>query len=256
MRSLFTIVLCGCLMAGVACDNSSTRDDSTPGENQAAEDTSEEAEESAGEDAAGEDAAGEGGGEVDEAALRDPSLATAEAPEEYRVRFETTKGGFTVEVNRAWAPNGADRFYNLVKMGFFDDVGFFRVVEGFMVQFGIHGDPEISSLWMNTTIPDDEVTQSNERGTLTFATRGPNTRTTQIFINFTDNAFLDGQGFSPFGRVVEGMDVVDNLYAGYGEGAPRGRGPDQGRIQNEGNEYLRSEFENLDFTTRAFVVED
>ena len=128
-----------------------------------------------------------------------------------------------VEVHRDWAPNGADRFYNLVKNGFYNDARFFRVIDGFMVQFGINGDPNISAVWRDANIKDDPVKQSNTRGTITFATAGPNTRTTQVFINFGDNAGLDGQGFSPFGKVVSGMEVVDSLYGGYGEGAPQRR---------------------------------
>jgi peptidyl-prolyl cis-trans isomerase A (cyclophilin A) len=188
------------------------------------------------------------------AALRDPSRATEKAPERFRVRFETTKGPFVVEVTRAWAPRGADRFYNLVRAGYFDDVAFFRTISGFMVQFGIHGDPRVSAAWREARIPDDPVTQSNARGTVTFAMAGPDTRTTQLFINFKDNAFLDSQGFPPFGRVVEGMSVVDSLYSGYGEGAPRGMGPDQGRAQQEGNAYFRSSFPKLDFVKTARLV--
>jgi peptidyl-prolyl cis-trans isomerase A (cyclophilin A) len=189
------------------------------------------------------------------AALRDPSRATEQAPERFRVRFDTTKGPFVVEVTRAWAPRGADRFYNLVKAGYYDDVAFFRVVSGFMVQFGIHGDPRVSALWREARIPDDPVSQSNTRGMLTYATAGPDTRTTQLFVNFKDNAFLDSQGFAPFGRVVEGMAVVDSLYAGYGEGAPGGMGPDQGRAQAEGNAYLRGSFPKLDFVKTARLAQ-
>jgi peptidyl-prolyl cis-trans isomerase A (cyclophilin A) len=185
------------------------------------------------------------------AALRDPSRATEKAPDRFLVRFETTKGPFVVEVTRAWAPRGADRFYNLVKAGYYDDVAFFRVISDFMVQFGIHGDPRVSAVWREARIPDDPVTQSNTRGTVTYATAGPDTRTTQMFINFKDNSFLDSQGFAPFGRVVEGMAVVDSLYAGYGEGGPRGRGPDQGRAQAEGNAYIRGSFPKLDFVKTA-----
>jgi peptidyl-prolyl cis-trans isomerase A (cyclophilin A) len=186
--------------------------------------------------------------------LHDPASATEQAPDTFRVRFETTKGEFLVEAVREWAPRGADRFYNLVKVGFYDDVAFFRVIEGFMVQFGIHGDPAVSRAWRNSSFPDDPVQQSNTRGMVTFATAGPGTRTTQLFINFADNSNLDGMGFSPFGRVVEGMEVVDRLYAGYGEGAPRGRGPDQGRAEAQGNEYFRSRFEKLDFIERVRLV--
>ena len=157
--------------------------------------------------------------------LLDPPHATEQAPDRFRVRFETTKGPFVIEVTRAWAPRGADRFYNLVRVGYYDDVAFFRVIENFMVQFGIHGDPAVNAAWRQARIPDDPVTQSNKRGMVTYAMAGPDTRTTQLFINFRDNAGLDGQGFSPFGRVVEGLSVVDSLYSGYGEGAPSGMGP-------------------------------
>jgi peptidyl-prolyl cis-trans isomerase A (cyclophilin A) len=187
-------------------------------------------------------------------ALRDPSRATARAPERFRVRFETTKGGFVVEATRAWAPRGADRFYNLVKAGYYDDVAFFRVISGFMVQFGINGDPRVNEVWRAARIPDDPVTQSNKRGMVTYAMGGPHTRTTQLFINFKDNTGLDSQGFAPFGRVVEGMAVVDSLHSGYGEGAPRGMGPEQGRAQQEGNAYLRGSFPRLDFVKSARLV--
>jgi peptidyl-prolyl cis-trans isomerase A (cyclophilin A) len=186
--------------------------------------------------------------------LLDPSRATEQAPERYRVRFETTKGPFVVEVTRTWAPRGADRFYNLVRAGYYDDVAFFRVIEGFMVQFGINGDPAVNTVWREAPIPDDPVTQSNRRGMVTYAMAGPDTRTTQVFINFRNNAGLDGQGFAAFGRVIEGMAVVDSLYSGYGEGAPRGMGPDQGRAQGEGNTYLRGSFPYLDFVKTARVV--
>jgi peptidyl-prolyl cis-trans isomerase A (cyclophilin A) len=170
------------------------------------------------------------------------------------VRFETTKGAFVVQVHRDWAPRGADRFYNLAKAGFFDDVRFFRVISGFMVQFGIHGEPAVAAAWREAQIPDDPVKQTNTRGRITFATAGPDTRTTQVFINFKDNPRLDGMGFAPFGEVVEGMSVVDSLFAGYGEGRPSGGGPDQGRIQAEGNAYLKREFAKLDSVKAAKVV--
>jgi peptidyl-prolyl cis-trans isomerase A (cyclophilin A) len=188
------------------------------------------------------------------AVLKDPGKAKERAPARFRVSFETTKGPFVVEVHRDWAPKGADRFYNLARAGFFDDVRFFRVISGFMVQFGIHGDPEVAGAWRTAQIPDDPVAHSNKRGTITFATAGPNTRTTQVFINFRDNAGLDGQGFAPFGEVVEGMSVVDSLYAGYGEGRPSGAGPDQGRMQMEGNAYLQRDFSKLDSVKKARVA--
>lgn len=187
--------------------------------------------------------------------ILDPSRATERAPDRFRVRFETTKGTFVVEVTRAWAPRGADRFFNLVKAGYYDDVAFFRVIDGFMAQLGINGDPEVNSVWREARIPDDPVTQSNRRGMVTYAMAGPDTRTTQLFINYRNNASLDSQGFAPFGRVVEGMSVVDSLHSGYGEGAPRGMGPDQGRAQYEGNAYLRRSFPGLDFVKTARVVE-
>jgi peptidyl-prolyl cis-trans isomerase A (cyclophilin A) len=184
-----------------------------------------------------------------------PALAqpAEPAPASYKVKFDTSKGAFVVQVTRAWAPQGADRFYNLVKSGFFDNVRFFRVVSGFMVQFGIHGDPATMARWRDAPIKDDPVTQSNKRGYITFATAGPNTRTTQVFINFVDNGNLDSMGFAPFGRVVSGMEVVDALNAEYGEGAPRGRGPDQGRLQREGNAYLAKEFPRMDFVKKATI---
>jgi cyclophilin family peptidyl-prolyl cis-trans isomerase len=182
-----------------------------------------------------------------------PAALKEQAPETYRARFTTSKGDFVIEVTRAWAPRGADRFYNLVANGFFDDCRFFRVVSGFMAQFGIHGDPAVSSVWRNAQIPDDPVQQSNKRGYVTFATAGPDTRTTQVFINFADrNSRLDSQGFAPFGTVVEGMDVVDKLFSGYGEGAPQGHGPDQTRMQKEGNAYLKL-FPKLDYIKKASI---
>jgi peptidyl-prolyl cis-trans isomerase A (cyclophilin A) len=187
--------------------------------------------------------------------LSDPAALNAKAPAVYQAKFDTSKGTFVIEVHRDWAPIGADRFYNLVKNGFYDNARFFRVIEGFMVQFGINGDPKVAAAWRDADIKDDAVKQSNARGTITFATAGPNTRTTQVFINFADNAPLDGQGFAPFGKVVSGMEVVDSLYAGYGEGAPNGNGPDQGRVQGQGNAYLEQDFPKLDFIKAATVAE-
>lgn len=178
----------------------------------------------------------------------------ARAPDVFQARFETSEGEFVVEVQRTWAPQGADRFYNLVRSGYFDGVRFFRVISGFMAQFGIHGDPAVSAAWRGRQIADDPVRQSNVRGMVTFATAGPNTRTTQLFINFGNNRGLDAQGFAPFGRVIQGMDVVDRLYPGYGEGAPGGSGPRQDRIQVEGNAYLERDFPELDYVRRATIV--
>jgi peptidyl-prolyl cis-trans isomerase A (cyclophilin A) len=176
-----------------------------------------------------------------------------QAPATYKVKFDTSKGAFVVQVTRAWAPQGADRFYNLVKSGFYDNVRFFRVISGFMVQFGISGDPAVMAGWREQPIKDDPVAQSNKRGFITFAMAGPNTRTSQVFINFNDNTRLDASGFAPFGQVVSGMDVVDKLNAEYGEGAPSGRGPDQSRMQREGNAYLTKEFSRLDFVKKATI---
>jgi peptidyl-prolyl cis-trans isomerase A (cyclophilin A) len=184
----------------------------------------------------------------------DPSKLTAQAPETFKVQFDTTKGRFIIEVTRSLSPLGADRFYNLVRSGYFKDVAFFRVIPGFMCQFGIHGDPNVSAKWREAGIADDPVKGSNTRGTITFATAGPNTRTTQLFINFGDNRNLDGMGFSPFGTVIEGMDVVDKINSEYGEGAPNGRGPDQGRVQGEGNAYLKKDFPDLDYIKSASIV--
>lgn len=183
-----------------------------------------------------------------------PASLTEKAPKTFKAQFDTTKGKFIVEVTRSLAPNGADRFYNLVRSGYFKDVAFFRVISGFMCQFGIHGDPAVSAKWRAASITDDPVKGSNQRGAITFATAGPNTRTTQLFINFADNTNLDGMGFAPFGKVVEGMDVVDKINADYGEGAPRGRGPSQAGIQQEGNAYLKKDFPNLDYIKSASIV--
>ena len=185
--------------------------------------------------------------------LANPASLREQAPATYKVKFDTSKGPFVVEVTRAWAPRGADRFYNLVKNGFYDNVRFFRVISGFMVQFGIHGDPGVMANWRTAQIQDDPVTQSNTRGMITFATAGPNTRTSQVFINFANNSQLDQSGFAPFGKVVSGMNVVDALNAEYGEGAPRGRGPDQSRLQSEGNAYLAKDFPRMDYIKKATI---
>ncbi|MFH2202743.1 MAG: peptidylprolyl isomerase [Elusimicrobiota bacterium] len=181
-----------------------------------------------------------------------PGNATATAPETFKARFKTTKGEFVIEAHRSWSPHGADRFYNLVKLGYFENVACFRVVSGFMAQFGIHGDPALSAQWREAKIPDDPaIGQSNARGAISFAMAGPNTRTVQLFINYVDNRMLDGMGFTPFGRVVSGMEVVDQLHGGYGDGPPRGRGPNQGLIQTQGNDYLRRHFDGLDYILSA-----
>jgi len=188
--------------------------------------------------------------------LSDPSSLTEKAPETFKAKFDTTKGAFTIEVTRAWAPNGADRFYNLVKSGFFNNVAFFRVVPGFMVQFGMHGDPKVTSAWNGARISDDPVKGSNTRGTITFAMGGPNTRTSQVFINFGDNVRLDSMGFSPFGKVAgDGMSVVDKINGEYGDMPQQGgHGPNPQGIAMEGNDYLKKNFPNLDYIKSATIV--
>lgn len=178
------------------------------------------------------------------------------APASFRVRFETTKGEFVVEAHRAWAPVGVDRFHELVQTGFYDDTRFFRVLEGFVAQFGISGDPAENAEWRGERIPDDPVTQSNDRGAVSFAMAGPDSRATQLFVNLGDNRKLDTMGFAPIGEVVEGMDILDSLFSGYGEGAPRGRGPDQGEIHATGNDYLDRNYPRLDAIRAAYVIEE
>jgi peptidyl-prolyl cis-trans isomerase A (cyclophilin A) len=174
------------------------------------------------------------------AALRNPAALKETAPATYNVNFVTTAGTFVVQVTRAWAPKGADRFYNLVKNGYYNDTRFFRVLPDFMVQFGINGDPKVQEVWREANITDEPVTQSNKRGYLTFAkSAAPNSRTTQVFINYADNSRLDADGFAPFGQVISGMDVVDKINPEYRQQ------PDQGRIQFEGNAYLAKEFPRL-----------
>lgn len=182
------------------------------------------------------------------AALKNPGALKERAPNKYTARFDTTAGVFVVEVTSDWSPYGADRFYNLVKNGFFDGCRFFRVVPGFMVQFGINGDPGIQKNWEHATILDEKVKAPNARGYITFAKSGaPNSRTTQVFINYKENSFLNSQGFSPFGKVVSGMEVVDKIYSQYGEK------PNQGSIQAEGNAYLNKEFPKLDYIKKATI---
>jgi peptidyl-prolyl cis-trans isomerase A (cyclophilin A) len=191
----------------------------------------------------------EGGG-----ALKNPAALNEKAPATYKARFDTSAGDFVVEVHRDWAPNGADRFYNLVKNGFYDNCRFFRVLDNFMAQFGINGEPAVSAVWRNARIPADPVKESNRRGMISYAMVGPpDTRTTQVFINFRNNSGLDGRGFAPFGKVVSGMEVVDKLYSGYGDGPPDGSGPFQARIQTEGNAYLTKNFPKLDYVKKAAI---
>jgi peptidyl-prolyl cis-trans isomerase A (cyclophilin A) len=188
-------------------------------------------------------------GQANKTALENPAGLTEQAPATYKAAFDTTAGKFVIEVRRAWAPKGADRFYNLVKNGFFDEARFFRVVPNFMVQFGISGDPAIAAKWMNANIPDDPASgHSNTKGFVSFATRGPNTRTTQVFINYGNNAGLDKQGFTPFGEVTSGMDAVEKITDQYGEK------PNQGSIQSQGNVYLKAQFPKLDYVKSATIA--
>lgn len=186
-------------------------------------------------------------------ALLKPASLTAKAPAIYEAKFVTTKGGFVIQVTREWSPLGADRFYNLVKNGYYDGASFFRVAPGFVVQFGINPFPQVSAAWKNASIKDDPVKASNKKGFVAFATGGPNTRTTQVFISLKDNSRLDGMGFSAFGEVTEGMAVVEQLYSGYGDGPPFGKGPDQSRIEAEGKKYLDATYPNLDSIKSATV---
>lgn len=182
-----------------------------------------------------------------EANLQQPATCADQAPAEYNAKFSTTAGDFIIHVTRAWAPLGADRFYNLVKHGYYTDAHFFRVVPGFVVQFGLGADPKVNVAWRSANLKDDPVTQSNKPGYITFATAGPNTRTTQVFVNLGNNTFLDRQGFSPFGQVTSGMDVVQKLHSGYGEK------PDQGAITTQGKPYIDKNFPKLDRIKSATI---
>jgi peptidyl-prolyl cis-trans isomerase A (cyclophilin A) len=181
------------------------------------------------------------------------SSSDSTPPDQFHVKFETSKGTFTVVVNRPWSPLGADQFYRLVKSGYYDGNRFFRVLPGFVVQWGINGDPAVTASHSGTPLADDPPGQSNTAGTVVFATAGPNSRTTQVFINLANNPNLDTMGFTPFGRVTEGMEVVRELYPGYGEGAPQGNGPNQMMLRTQGNAYLEREFPKLDFIKKASV---
>jgi peptidyl-prolyl cis-trans isomerase A (cyclophilin A) len=178
---------------------------------------------------------------------------TATAPPTFRVQLETSEGLVELDVHRDWAPLGADRFYNLVRNGFYDGSRFYRIVPNFIAQFGVPADPQVMAVWLRATIPDDPARQNNRRGTLSFGRAGANSRAVQVFINLGDNPELDVEGFTPFAEVVTGMDVVDRFYADYGEGPPRGRGPDQVRVLSEGENYLRR-FPRLDRIIRATIV--
>jgi peptidyl-prolyl cis-trans isomerase A (cyclophilin A) len=183
------------------------------------------------------------------ASIKNPASLKETAPATYKANFDTSAGAIVIEVHRDWAPLAADRFYNLVKNGFFDNARFFRVVPNFMVQFGMNGDPAVTTAWQGATLKDEPTKESNKKGYVTFAkTAAPNSRGTQVFINFKDNGFLDGQGFAPFGQVVSGMDVAEKITSQYGES------PNQGRITAEGNAYLTKEFPKLDYIKKASIA--
>ena len=191
-----------------------------------------------------------------ERSILKPETLNETAPAVFLAKFETTKGPFTIEVHRDWAPLGADRFYNLVKNGYYDGLRFFRVVTGFMAQFGIHTQPAVNDAWEreSSAIKDDPVQQSNQPGMVSFAMAGPDTRTTQIFINYIDNSRLDRMGFAPFGKVIEGMNVVEELFNEYGEGQPRGNGPSQELMNKEGDAYIEQSYPKLDRVLKATVA--
>jgi peptidyl-prolyl cis-trans isomerase A (cyclophilin A) len=182
-------------------------------------------------------------------------LAQDPAPAEFRVKLETSRGDIVLKVVRDWAPKGADRFHALVKAGYYDGCRFYRVLPKFMAQTGIAGDPQVSAKWREKPIDDDPVKQKNLRGRISFAKGGPNARTTNLFINLKDNAALDGQGFAPFAEIVEGLELADQLFSGYGDAPPRGRGPSQKRIYEEGNAYLQKDFKDLDFIKSATILD-
>jgi len=189
-------------------------------------------------------------------ALLDPESPAFDetAPDSFRVRLETTRGDVVIRITRAWSPLGADRFYNLVRNGFFDDAAFFRVIPGFVAQFGMHGVPAVNEAWIDQTLEDEPVVVPNARMTLTYAQAGPATRTTQLFINYRDNSeTLDAQGFAPIGSVVEGSDVLFRLHGDYGDFPPAGEGPDPGCMMQGGNRYLERDFERLDYIRTATV---
>ncbi len=192
--------------------------------------------------------------QTDKSKLKNPAALTEQAPAMFKVDMDTSKGMVVITVHRDWAPIGADHFYNLVKNGYYDDVRFFRVLDGFMAQFGVNGDPAIDKVWMNANIKDDPVKQSNKRGFVTYAkSSAPNSRSTQVFINYDDNKSLDAQGFAPFGEVTTGMNIVDKFYSDYGEGQPSGRGPDQGALHAGGNAYLAKSYPKLDYIKTATI---
>ena len=190
-------------------------------------------------------------------AMLDPTQANEKAPEKFQVQFETTKGDFVIEVNREWAPNGADRFYNMVRIGYFKDIAIFRAIKGFMFQFGIHGDPAVSSKWSDASIKDDpSVNISNQKGYITFAqTQAANSRSTQMFLNLGNNASLDASRngstpFVPFGKIISGMDVLEKIYSDYGENSREV----QGKFKQEGNAFIKKKYPNIDYVKSVKLV--
>jgi len=174
------------------------------------------------------------------------------APDVFQLNFDTSKGAIAIEVHKDWAPIGVDHLFDLVKTGYFDGNRFFRVTQRY-AQFGINGDPKVSGIWSNAFLPDDPVKQSNVKGTVAFAHLGPNNRTTQLFFNLKDNKDLDKGGFTPVGKVIAGMEVVESLYSSYGDMPPRGQGPDPAKIQTQGNSYLENRFPRLDYIKKATI---
>ncbi|HVR82720.1 MAG TPA: peptidylprolyl isomerase [Planctomycetota bacterium] len=177
------------------------------------------------------------------------------APAEFKVKLETTRGDLVLRITRDWAPKGADRVYALVKSGYYDECRFYRVLPKYIAQFGINGTPTVAAKWKDLPIDDDPVRQKNTRGRVTFGKGGPNSRTTNLFISLKDNTSLDSEGFAPIGEVLEGLELADQLFSGYGDGAPKGRGPSQKRIYEQGNAWLAKDFKDLDYIKKATVVE-
>lgn len=259
MRMVFALIAVASLGFTGACDkNKQKTDEEKPEASKESSDESEgegaEESASASEDTGTAEKGRNVEGTAEEAgvdpALLKPEEADEEAPETFKVRFETTSGMFIGKFHREWAPNGVDRLYNLVKLGYYENVAFFRVIDGFMAQFGLHGTPEVNEVWTDATIEDDPVKESNKKGSITFAKRKkPNSRTTQLFINYRDNVKLDDRGFAPVGTVVEGMDVVEELYGGYEEEVS------QKKLRERGNSYLKEEFPELDYIETAELAE-
>lgn len=287
MKRIFVVLVSTTLLAGAACDKKAEQPDEDPAaaaQEAEAKDQPEEAEEPEEDplpeavraidcsakpggdglevsDKSGEDGASSDDGDAvdqtlpEDSPLLDPEGADEQAPSVFWANVETTQGPVVIRFERDWSPTGVDRVYNLIKMGYYEDIAFFRVIDGFMAQFGIHGNPKVNEAWKEASIKDDPVEKSNERGMVTFAKRAqPDTRTVQLFINYADNARLNSSGFAPIGEVEKCMENVDELHGGYGEGAPRGQGPSQKRLTEEGNEYLRAKFPKLDYILETSIL--